>query len=52
MTSSGKTSNRVTQGHTNEETRAMLNALYLTAEKLGVKVRYDAEVTALDVEQH
>ena len=30
--------------------RAMLNALYLTAEKLGVEVRYDAEVTALDVE--
>ncbi len=28
--------------------RAMLNALYQTAEKLGVKVVYDAEVTALD----
>jgi tricarballylate dehydrogenase len=29
--------------------RAMLNALYLTAEKLGVKVRYEAPVTDLDV---
>src|SRR6187399_1754811 len=30
--------------------RAMLNALYLTAEKLGVTVRYDAEVTDLEIE--
>ena len=30
--------------------RAMLNALYLTAEKLGVEIRYDAEVTALQIE--
>lgn len=30
--------------------RAMLNALYLTAERLGVAVRYDAEVVALDME--
>ena len=30
--------------------RAMLNALYLTAEKLGVKIRYDAEVTDLQIE--
>ena len=30
--------------------RAMLNALYLTAEKLGVLVRYDAEVTDLEIE--
>ena len=30
--------------------RSMLNALYLTAERLGVEVRYDAEVTALAVE--
>jgi tricarballylate dehydrogenase len=30
--------------------RAMLNALYLTAEKLGVTVRYDAEVTELEIE--
>jgi tricarballylate dehydrogenase len=30
--------------------RAMLNALYLTAEKLGVEVRYDAEVTDLQIE--
>ena len=30
--------------------RAMLNALYLTAEKLGVEIRYDAEVTDLDIE--
>src|SRR3954471_12769301 len=30
--------------------RAMLNALYLTAEKLGVEVRYDAQVTGLDIQ--
>jgi tricarballylate dehydrogenase len=30
--------------------RAMLNALYLTAEKLGVEVVYDAEVTELKIE--
>ena len=30
--------------------RAMLNALYLTAEKLGVEVVYDAEVTDLQIE--
>src|SRR6478735_2102613 len=30
--------------------RAMLNALYLTAEKLGVEVVYDAEVTGLRIE--
>jgi tricarballylate dehydrogenase len=30
--------------------RAMLNALYLTAEKLGVEIRYQAEVTGLDIE--
>ena len=30
--------------------RAMLNALYLTAEKLGVQVIYDAEVTDLNIE--
>src|SRR5206468_3444414 len=30
--------------------RAMLNALYLTAEKLGVEILYDAEVTDLQVE--
>jgi tricarballylate dehydrogenase len=30
--------------------RAMLNALYLTAEKLGVKILYDAEVTDLRIE--
>src|SRR5438067_11290013 len=30
--------------------RAMLNALYLTAERLGVEVEYDAEVTDLVVE--
>jgi tricarballylate dehydrogenase len=30
--------------------RAMLNALYLTAEGLGVDVRYDTEVTALNIE--
>ena len=29
--------------------RAMLNALYLTAEKLGVEVLYDAEVVDLDI---
>src|SRR5947209_249704 len=31
--------------------RSMLNALYLTAEKLGVDIRYDAEVTDLDIEE-
>jgi tricarballylate dehydrogenase len=30
--------------------RAMLNALYLTAEKLGVDILYQAEVTSLEVE--
>jgi tricarballylate dehydrogenase len=30
--------------------RAMLNALYLTAEKLGVEVLYDAEVVELEIE--
>src|SRR5246500_2212799 len=30
--------------------RAMLNALYLTAEKLGVDILYDAEVTDLHIE--
>ena len=30
--------------------RAMLNALYLTAEKLGVEIVYDAEVTDLQIE--
>ncbi|MBK9082496.1 MAG: FAD-dependent tricarballylate dehydrogenase TcuA [Rhizobiales bacterium] len=30
--------------------RAMLNALYQTAERLGVVVRYDAEIVSLDVE--
>jgi tricarballylate dehydrogenase len=30
--------------------RAMLNALYLTAEKLGVDILYDAEVTDLTIE--
>ncbi len=30
--------------------RSMLNALYLTAERLGVEVRYDAEITAIDIE--
>jgi tricarballylate dehydrogenase len=30
--------------------RAMLNALYLTAEQLGVEVAYDAEVTDLKIE--
>ncbi|WP_439580669.1 FAD-dependent tricarballylate dehydrogenase TcuA [Elioraea sp.] len=29
--------------------RAMLNALYLTAERLGVEIRYEAEVVGLDV---
>jgi tricarballylate dehydrogenase len=29
--------------------RSMLNALYLTAEGLGVEVRYDAEVVGLDI---
>ncbi|MGJ4889749.1 FAD-dependent tricarballylate dehydrogenase TcuA [Bradyrhizobium sp. HKCCYLRH3099] len=31
--------------------RAMLNALYLTAERLGVDVLYEAEVVALDVDE-
>jgi tricarballylate dehydrogenase len=30
--------------------RAMLNALYATAERLGVTIRYDAEVTGLDIQ--
>ena len=30
--------------------RAMLNALYATAEQLGVEIRYDAEVVGLDIE--
>ena len=30
--------------------RAMLNALYLTAEKLGVEIVYDAEVADLKIE--
>src|SRR4029453_18528466 len=30
--------------------RAMLNALYLTAEKLGVEIAYDAEVPDLQIE--
>ena len=30
--------------------RAMLNALYLTAEKIGVEIIYDAEVTDLEIE--
>ena len=30
--------------------RAMLNALYLTAEKLGVEILYDAEVLDLDID--
>src|SRR6266571_8530268 len=30
--------------------RAMLNALYLTAERLGVEILYDAEVTDLEVD--
>src|SRR3954447_16898069 len=29
--------------------RSMLNALYLTAESLGVEVRYDSEVVGLDI---
>src|SRR5437588_8720276 len=29
--------------------RAMLNALYLTAEQLGVDILYDAEVTGIDI---
>jgi tricarballylate dehydrogenase len=29
--------------------RAMLNALYLTAERLGIEARYDAEVTGLEI---
>jgi tricarballylate dehydrogenase len=29
--------------------RAMLNALYLTAEQLGIDILYDAEVTGLDI---
>src|SRR5690349_12317905 len=29
--------------------RSMLNALYLTAEKLGVEIRYDSEVVGLDI---
>ncbi|MFK8252323.1 FAD-dependent tricarballylate dehydrogenase TcuA [Ancylobacter terrae] len=41
-------------GHTNSfflgGGRAMLNALYRTAESLGVDVLYDAEVTGLDIE--
>src|SRR3954467_2436310 len=31
--------------------RAMLNALYLTAEKLGVDILYDAEVVALEIDE-
>ena len=31
--------------------RAMLNALYLTAEKLGVEVRYDTPVTSLEIDR-
>src|ERR671926_625086 len=31
--------------------RAMLNALYLTAEQLGVEIHYDAEVIDLEIEQ-
>ena len=31
--------------------RAMLNALYRTAEALGVEVRYDAEVTSMRIEE-
>lgn len=31
--------------------RAMLNALYATAERLGVAIRYDAEVTGLAIEE-
>src|SRR5213595_4145536 len=30
--------------------RAMLNALYLTAERLGIEIEYDAEVVDLDIE--
>lgn len=30
--------------------RSMLNALYITAQALGVEIRYDAEVTALDID--
>ena len=30
--------------------RAMLNALYATAEQLGVEIRYDAEVVGLEIE--
>ncbi len=30
--------------------RAMLNALYLTAEKLGIEIAYDAEVVGLEIE--
>ncbi|ESR25526.1 FAD-dependent tricarballylate dehydrogenase TcuA [Lutibaculum baratangense] len=30
--------------------RALINALYLTAEKLGIEVLYDAEVTDLEIE--
>ncbi|MGJ5078648.1 FAD-dependent tricarballylate dehydrogenase TcuA [Bradyrhizobium sp. HKCCYLS3013] len=30
--------------------RAMLNALYLTAERLGVEVRYEAEVVGLEID--
>ena len=30
--------------------RAMLNALYLTAEQLGIHIRYDAEVLGLDIQ--
>src|SRR5436853_2723306 len=30
--------------------RAMLNALYLTAEKLGVEIAYDAEITDMKIE--
>jgi len=30
--------------------RAMLNALYLTAEKLGIEIAYDAEVTDMKIE--
>jgi tricarballylate dehydrogenase len=30
--------------------RAMLNALYLTAEDLGIDIRYEAEVVGLDIE--
>jgi tricarballylate dehydrogenase len=32
--------------------RAMLNALYLTAESLGVEVRYDAEVIDIEIAEH